>query len=71
MPSDALFQSGMVSVAADASREEDRLRRAARRVRVAACGGAAARAAAHRRAASRRARLHPMQDQVCRSRTPA
>lgn len=71
MSQDALFQLGMVSVDLNASQEEEHLRRTGRRARTLPCGAVFARAAAHRRAASSRARLHPMQDQISRSRTPA
>ncbi len=70
MSSDALFQLGIVSVALNTSQEEETLgrpRRRARATRRCAPVGAAAR----RPTAPLGARLHPMQDQVSRSRTPA
>lgn len=68
MSQDALFQLGMVSGALDSSQEEDHFRRFARQARV------TERCAAGRpadRTATMPALLHPMQDQVCSSRTPA
>lgn len=84
MSKDALFQLGMVSVLLNPAQEEEseaaqvRFRRPGRAARTPSRGHVvarrAAREAAGRRVASppvSRARLHPMQDQVSHSRTPA
>ncbi len=65
MSSDALFQLGNVAVSPSKSQEEERLCRLARPVRM-PMRRASARPVARRPGA----RLHPMQDQVSRSRTP-
>lgn len=73
MPADALFQLGTVSGVLNTSQEEESqefLRRPGRRAR-ASLRCAPVRKAARRASAPSWARLHPMQDQVSRSRTPA
>ncbi|WP_157007985.1 hypothetical protein [Xenophilus azovorans] len=71
MPIDALFQLGIVPVDLNTSQEEEHFRRPRRRAH------AAPRCASIRSSSSNAsrqrmpARLHPMQDQVCHSRTPA
>jgi len=71
MSTDALFQLGTVSGVLNTSQEEEPfLRRLGRRA-PARLRGAPVRKAARRASVPSWERLHPMQDQVSRSRTPA
>ncbi|GMV47515.1 MAG: hypothetical protein AMXMBFR66_29130 [Pseudomonadota bacterium] len=71
MPTDALFQLGIVSGVLNISQEEESFLRRPRRRAPACLRGAPVRKAARRASIPSWERLHPMQDQVSRSRTPA